>query len=131
MTRIEKSEKVAASAETLFTALKDYEHYARWNPIILDTKDEVRRLNLDGTMPFQKISIFHEKNPYMIESGEYLKTDANGKDTTVTFYVVPKDGKSLEKIHKGADIMVKSLKHYAEYLENGGKAEQYSKLRVL
>ncbi len=34
MTRIEKTERVSASAETLFKVLKDYEGYSRWNPMI-------------------------------------------------------------------------------------------------
>ena len=66
----------------------------------LDALNEDRKPNIQGTMPFQKVSMFYEKNPLMKESGEYIRTDANGKETTVTFYVVFTDGNSLKKSTK-------------------------------
>lgn len=141
MTRIEQSQKVSACAETLFKVLEDYERYSRWNPMVvksekngkgylLKTRTGDQILKGKDRIPFLKVSHTHEDSPYIAETGETFRIGADCKDTTVTFYAVPKNGSS-EKCRKETEIKLKSLKHYAEFLEKGGNPDQYSKLQIL
>ena len=141
MTRIEKSEKVSASAETLFKVLKDYEGYSQWNPMItksekngkgyvFETPDGEQLVQELDRTPFLKVSHKYKNNPSIAETGESFRTCTQCKDTTVTFYAVPKNGDS-ERCHKETDAKLKGLKHFAEFLENGGKPDQYSKIQMI
>jgi len=141
MTRIEQSQKVSACAETLFKVLNDYEGYSRWNPMILKSekngKGYIFKTNLGEQLikgkdrvPFLKVSHEYKDNPYIAETGEMFRIGADCKDTTVTFYAVPKNGNS-KRCEKETEIKLKSLKHYAEYIEQGGNPDQYSKIQLL
>ena len=141
MTRIEKSEKVCASAETLFKLLDDYEGYAKWNPMVLksekngkgyifktDTGDQL--VKAKERVPFLKVSHTHDDNTYIAETGETFRIGSENKDTTVTFYAVPKNGNS-DRCHKETEMKLKGLKHFAEFLEKGGTPEHYSKIQMI
>ncbi|MBN2156689.1 MAG: hypothetical protein JW776_11670 [Candidatus Lokiarchaeota archaeon] len=142
MTRIEKTQKISACAETLFNVLKDYEHYALWNPMILHSEENGKgfilktltgeeNVHTGERIPFAKISHIHENNPFIMEAGETFSIAANCRDTNVTFYAIPRDGNISDEIRRETEIKLKSLKHYAEYIENGGNPEQYSKLQIV
>ncbi|TFG19197.1 MAG: hypothetical protein EU530_06970 [Promethearchaeota archaeon] len=141
MTRIEKSQKVSASAETLFKVLEDYEGYSRWNPMILESEKNGKGYifktpdgeqlvqKLDRT-PFLKVSHAYEDNPYIAETGETFRNCTECKDTTVTLYAIPKNG-NTERCHKETEAKLKGLKHFAEFIEKGGNPNQYSKIQLL
>jgi hypothetical protein len=141
--RIEKIEKISACPETLFKVLKDYEHYDYWHPNVLKSEkngsdtsfilktNEGDHLILKGErIPYQKISHIYEKNPYIAETGETFRIGTDCKDTTVTFYAISKDGNSEQCLNE-AEIKLKSLKHYAEYIEKGGNPQNYSKIQFI
>ena len=141
MTRIERSEKISASAETLFKVLEDYESYAKWNPIvlksekngkgyILKTKSGDQMVKAKDRVPFLKVSHTHEESPYIAETGEMFRIGSENKDTTVTSYAVPKNGNS-ERCCTETEMKLKGLKHYAEFLEKGGTPDRYSKIQMI
>ena len=142
MTRIEKSEKVSAGAETLFKLLNDYEGYSRWNPMIqksekngkgyiFKTPAGEQLVKKNERVPFLKVSHSYENNPHIMETGETFRTCTQCKDTNVTFYAISSNGKITDEMHKETELKLKGLKHYAEYLENGGNPDSYSKLQMI
>jgi hypothetical protein len=142
MTRIEKSEKVSASAETLFKVLKDYEGYSKWNPMILTSEKNGKGyifktpsgeqcINANERVPFLKTSHSYLNNPYILETGETFRTCTECKDTNVTIYAVSSNGKITDEMYKETELKLKGLKHYSEFLQKGGKPENYSKLQLI
>jgi hypothetical protein len=141
-TMIEKSKKVSASAETLFKVLNDYEEYSRWNPIVLTsekngkgyifkTPSGKQLIQKKDRVPFLKVSHAYQDNPYILETGETFRTCTHCKDTDVTLYAVSSNGKITEEMQRETELKLIGLKSYAEFLERGGKPENYSKLRMI
>ena len=141
MTRIEKSEKISASAETIFKILKDYEHYSRWNPMISQSQkngkgfifktpfgDQV--IQKKDQIPFLKVSHTHQ-SPHIKETGETFRTCTECKDTNVTFYAVSTNGDEPEEMHHETEIKIQGLKHFAEFVAKGGNPENYSKIQMI
>lgn len=142
MTRIEKSENVSASAETLFKVLKDYNGYSRWNPNVLEsekngkgyifkTKNGDQLVQKKERVPYLKTSHTYQDSPFIKETGETFRTCTQCKDTNVTFYAISSNGEVSEEMHKETEMKLKGLKHYAEYIEKGGNPEKYSKMQIL
>ena len=141
-TRIEKTERISAGAETLFKVLKDYESYSRWNPMVLKSEKNGKGyvfktpageqlVQKKDRVPFLKVSHTYQDSPFIKETGELFKTCTQCKDTNVTLYAISSNGKITDEMHTETEMKMKGLKHYAEYIENGGNPKNYSKLQMI
>ncbi|UCD00606.1 MAG: SRPBCC family protein [Promethearchaeota archaeon] len=136
MPKVEKTIEIAASQEKIFEIVANDDDYARWNIVV----NEVTKLGEGNyffktnvgditsqrveTVPPERVSATQEGSP-MTSIGYILKPKGDVVETTIWTEF---DDPGQEPILGIAEeMLLKSLKKYAEYLESGGNPGEFNK----
>ncbi len=136
MPKLEKSIELKAKVENVYSVLRDYMGLPRWNIVVNEIteveKDKYLLKTTVGDMfniqyedvPNKKMSSTQENSP--MEKIGYI-FESKGDTTVVTLWseFELEDQRSVLDI--AADLFLKSLKVYVDYLESGGDPKQYVK----
>ena len=136
MPKVEKTIDIAASQEKIFEIVDNDDDYARWNIIV----NEVTKLgegnyffktnvgditsNRVETVPPERLSATQEGSP-MTSLGYVLKP--KGEVVEATIWSEFDDPNQEPILGIAAEMLLKSLKKYAEYLESGGNPDEFNK----
>ena len=136
MPRVERTIDISASQDKIFKIVDDDADYARWNIVVNEVtvlgpghnffKSNVGDITSTRieTNPPESLSATQEGSP-MTSLGYILKPKGDAVEATIWAEF---DDASQEKILGIAgEMLLKSLKKYAEYLEAGGNPEEFSK----
>ncbi|MFW9882034.1 MAG: SRPBCC family protein [Candidatus Thorarchaeota archaeon] len=136
MPKVEKTIDIAASQEKIFEIAANDDDYARWNIVV----NEVTKLG-EGhyffktnvgdviskrleTVPPERISATQEGSP-MKSIGYILKPKGDKVETTIWSEFDDPNQEPILGI--AAEMLLKSLKKYAEFLESDGNPDEFSK----
>ncbi|MHA2127500.1 MAG: SRPBCC family protein [Promethearchaeota archaeon] len=136
MPRVERTVDISASQDRIFKIVDDDADYARWNIVVNEVtvlgpghnffKSNVGDITSTRieTNPPESLSATQEGSP-MTSLGYVLKPKGDAVEATIWAEF---DDANQEKILGIAgEMLLKSLKKYAEYLEAGGNPEEFSK----
>jgi len=136
MPKVEKTIDIAASQEKIFEIVANDDDYARWNIVV----NEVTKLGEGNyffktnvgditstrleTAPPERVSATQEGSP-MTSIGYILKQKGDVVEATIWSEFDDQNQEPILGI--AAEMLLKSLKKYAEYLESGGNPDEFSK----
>jgi hypothetical protein len=132
------TKEIKAPAEKIYQILIDHENDPRWNitvneaNIISDTKASYKTTVGDLTLT-ERENIKNEKIAYDVEGNPLMKTmdyiikskGENVCDVTLAAEFPEPDQEPI--LMTAGDVLLNSLKKYAEYLEEGGDPSSYKK----
>jgi hypothetical protein len=134
--RVEKIIDIAASQDKIFEIIDDDDNYATWNIVV----NEVTKLGEGNyffktnvgditstrieTNPPHSLAASQEGSP-MTSLGYVLKPKENVVEATI--WAEFEDASQEPVLGIAGEMLLKSLKKYAEYLEQGGKPDEFSK----
>ncbi len=137
MPKAEITKEIKASAERIYSILKDREANPVWNitvnevNILSDTKANYKTtvgdLTLTLTVDKKNEKIFNdvEGNPLMKTMEYSIKAKGDICDVTIAAEFPEPDQEPI--LRTAGDVLLVSLKKYAEYLEEGGDPSSYKK----
>lgn len=136
MPRVEKTIEISASQDKIFEIIDDDDNYAKWNIVV----NEVTKLGEGNyffktnvgditstrieTNPPNSLSASQEGSP-MTSLGYVLKPKGNVVEATI--WSEFEDASQEPILGIAGEMLLKSLKKYAEYLEQGGNPDEFSK----
>ncbi|UCC19619.1 MAG: SRPBCC family protein [Promethearchaeota archaeon] len=136
MPKVEKTVDIAASQEKIFEIVANDDDYPRWNIVV----NEVTKLGEGNyffktnvgditsqrveTVPPERVSATQEGSP-MTSIGYILKPKGDLVETTI--WTEFDDPNQEPILGIAAEMLLKSLKKYAEFLESGGNPDEFSK----
>ncbi len=136
MPKVEKTIDIAASQEKIFEIVDNDDDYARWNIVV----NEVSKLGEGNyffktnvgdltstrveTVSPERLSATQEGSP-MKSIGYVLKPKGDVVEATIWSEFDDPNQEPILGI--AAEMLLKSLKKYAEYLESGGNPDEFSK----
>lgn len=136
MPRVEKTIEISASQDKIFEIIDDDDNYAKWNIVV----NEVTKLGEGNyffktnvgditstrieTNPPNSLSASQEGSP-MTSLGYVLKPKGNVVEATI--WSEFEDASQEPVLGIAGEMLLKSLKKYAEYLEQGGNPDEFSK----
>lgn len=136
MPKVEKTIDIAASQEKIFEIVENDDDYARWNIVV----NEVTKLGEGNyffktnvgdltstrveTVPPERVSATQEGSP-MTSIGYVLKP--KGEVVEATIWSEFDDPNQEPILGIAEEMLLKSLKKYAEYLESGGNRDEFNK----
>lgn len=136
MPRLERKLDIKASAQTIFGILDDTMNYPRWNIVVNEIEEigpnkHFAKTNVGDvtstrteTVENEKISVSQENSP-MTAMGYILKPKGDVVEATIWAEFEMADQEMI--LGMAGEIFLKSLGKYAEYLEAGGKPEEFKK----
>ena len=136
MPKLERKLDIKASAKTIFGILDDTMNYPRWNIVVNEIEEigpdkHFAKTNVGDvtstrteTVENEKISVSQENSP-MTAMGYILKPKGDVIDTTIWAEFELADQELI--MGMAGEIFLKSLAKFAEYLEAGGKPEDFKK----
>lgn len=137
MVHIERKVDINSSKENVFTILDEPEKFPIWNITvkeveIIEPKKKGFVKTTVGDFTSTRIeTVENEKIFYNIDGGVFNKMGyqlvPKGDGTEVTLWAEFDDESQEKMLLKAGEILLNSLKKYAEYLEGGGDPEQYKK----
>jgi len=136
MPKLERIVEIKASQERIWKIIDDDDDYPRWNIVV----NEVTKLGEGNyffksnvgditstrieTVPPERLSATQEGSP-MTSLGYVLKPKGDAVEATIWTEF---DDEKLEPVLGiAAEMLLKSLKKYAEYLESGGNPDEFNK----
>lgn len=142
--KISLEKEIKSSLENIFRILKDGMKFPVWNPIVKDitaiqsaVEDKIYFLHSDlGTFKIVNFRMIRDEAlVWEIEEG-IIKTigfSLIGKENSsvVEIWIKFKDRKLADQLREAADMTLKGLERFAEYLETRGKPENYDKKGLL
>jgi len=136
MPKLERKVDIAASQEIIWKIIDDDDNYPKWNIVV----NEVKKLgegnyffktnvgditsNRVETNPPISLSATQEGSP-MTSLGYILKPKADIVETTI--WAEFEDTGQEPILGIAGEMLLKSLKKYAEYLESGGNPDKFNK----
>lgn len=136
MPRVEKTIDIAAPQNKIFEIIDDDDNYAKWNIVVNEVTKlgegnyffktnvgDVTSTRLE-TNPPNSLSASQEGSP-MTSLGYVLKPKENVVEATI--WAEFEDASQEPVLGIAGEMLLKSLKKYAEYLEQGGNPDKYSK----
>ncbi len=136
MPRAEREIEINAPPERVYGILEDSLSYPVWNIVVNEIKEigpdkyfsktnigEITS-TIKEQVPNKRISSTQEGSP-MTAYGNIL--EPKGDITSVTLWAEFEDEKDEKMLVRAGEIYLKSLKKYAEYLEEGGDPKAYDK----
>ena len=136
MPRVERTVEISAPQDKIFKIIDEDRDYARWNIVVNEVTElgpgnyffktnvgDVTSTRIE-TNPPESLSATQEGSP-MTSLGYILKPKGDMVEASIWAEF---DDASQEKIlGMAGEMLLKSLKKYAEYLEAGGNPTEYSK----
>ena len=136
MPHVEKKVDIAASQDLIFKIIDDDDNYAKWNIVVNEVTKlgegnyffktnvgDVTSTRLD-TNPTESLSAAQEGSP-MTSLGYVLKP--KGDVVEATIWAEFDDANQEPILGIAGEMLLKSLKKYAEYLETGGNPDEFNK----
>ena len=136
MPKVERKIDIAAPQEKIFKIIDNDDDYARWNIVV----NEVKKLGEDNyffktnvgditstrieTKPPNSLSATQEGSP-MTSLGYILKP--KGENVEATIWAEFDDANQEPVLGIAGEMLLKSLKKYAEYIASGGNPDQFKK----
>jgi len=137
MARIERKVEINAPAKRVFDILDDTEKLPLWNitvkeiEIIEPKKKAFVKTTVGDFTATRYETVENEKISQTIEGGVFNKmgyiVTPKGDGTETTLWAEFEDESKEKMLLKAGEILLNSLKKYAEYLEGGGKPDEYKK----
>ena len=136
MPKLERKVDIAASQDKIWKIIDDDDEYPRWNIVVNEVKKlgegkyffktNVGDINSTRikTNPPNSLSATQEGSP-MTSLGYILKP--KGEVVEATIWAEFDDAGQEPILGIAGEMLLKSLKKYAEYLESGGNPEKFSK----
>ncbi len=134
--RVERSVDISAPQEKIFKIIDEDNDYARWNIVVNEvtelgpgnyffktTVGDVTSTRIE-TNPPESLSATQEGSP-MTSLGYVLKPKGDAVEATI--WAEFDDAGQEQILGMAGEMLVNSLKKYAEYLEAGGAADEYNK----
>ena len=139
MPRVERDIDINASVSNVFEILSDTKSSVEWNLAV----NEIEELGLDKYSVKSNVGDFYYTRTELVEnekiSGKIEKGifDAmgyilapKGDLTNVTMWGEFEDEKNEKILEKAGELVLKSLKTYIEYIEEGGDPNSYNKKQI-
>jgi len=136
MPRVEKVVDISASQDKIFKIIDEDNDYPRWNIVVNEVKElgpgnyffktnvgDVTSTRME-TKPPESLYAKQEGSP-MTSLGYALKP--KGDVVEATIWAEFDDASQEAMLGIAGEMLLKSLKKYAEYLENGGNPAEFSK----
>jgi hypothetical protein len=136
MPKVEKTIDIAASQEKIWQIVDNDDDYPRWNIVV----NEVTKLGEGnyffktnvGDITSQRVETNKPDNLYATQEGSPMKSigyilKPKGDGVDATIYSEFDDPNQEPILAIAAEMLLKSLKKYAEYLEAGGNPAEFSK----
>lgn len=139
MPRIERKIEIDSSPESIFSIVMDAGIVSRWNPAVDDAeqspdnlllKTNLGDLNIINTESVENESMMIEVEKGNINSIGYFLTPKKDK-TEVKLWGEFNDKKYTKTYKNVADLILKSLKRYSDFIEGGGNPEDFNKKQLL
>lgn len=139
MPRIERKIEIESSPESIFNIVMDVGIVSRWNPVVDDAeqspdnlllKTNLGDLNIINTDSVENESMMIEVETGNINSIGYFLTPKKDK-TEVMLWGEFNDKKYTKTYKNVADLILKSLKRYSDFIEEGGNPEDFDKKQLL
>jgi len=135
MPRIERKIEIESSQEKIYNIVMDADVISRWNPVVdlaeVETDKMLLKTNLGDLNVINTESIEYESLTLQLEKGDINSIGyilAPKKDKTEVMLWSEFNDKKFTKSYKSVgDMVLKSLKHYTEFIEEGGNPEDYDK----
>ena len=134
--RVERSVDISAPQEKIFKIIDEDRDYARWNIVVNEVTElgpgnyffktnvgDVTSTRVE-TNPPDSLSATQEGSP-MTSLGYVLKP--KGDVVEATIWAEFDDPGQEQILGMAGEMLVNSLKKYAEYLETGGNPDEYNK----
>jgi hypothetical protein len=134
--RVEKKVDIAASQDLIFKIIDDDDNYAKWNIVVNDVTKlgegnyffktnvgDITSTRLE-TNPPKSLSATQEGSP-MTSLGYVL--EPKGDIVEATIWSEFDDASQEPILGIAGEMLLKSLKKYAEYLESGGNPDEFNK----
>jgi hypothetical protein len=136
MPKLEKKVEIAASQEIIWQIIDDDNNYPKWNIVVNEAKKlgegnyffktnvgDITSTRIE-TNPPHSLAASQEGSP-MTSLGYVLKPKENVVEATI--WAEFEDASQEPVLGIAGEMLLKSLKKYAEYLEQGGKPDEFSK----
>jgi len=136
MPKVEKTINIAASQEKIWQIIDDDDDYARWNIVV----NEVTKLGEGnyffktnvGDITSQRVETNPPNDLYATQEGSPMKSiryilKPTGDTVDATIWSEFDDASQEPVLAIAAEMLLKSLKKYAEFLEAGGNPDEFSK----
>ena len=136
MPRVEKTVDISAPQEKIFEIIDNDNDYARWNIVVNEVKElgpgnyffktnvgDITSTRVE-TKPPESLYAKQEGSP-MTSLGYVLKP--KGDVVEATIWAEFDDASQEPMLGIAGEMLLKSLKKYAEFLEKGGNPEEFSK----
>lgn len=136
MPRVEKTIDISAPQDKIFKIIDNDNDYARWNIVVNEVTElgpgnyffktnvgDITSTRIE-TNPPVSLSATQEGSP-MTSLGYVLKPKGDGVEATI--WAEFEDASQEPILGIAGEMLLKSLKKYAEYLEAGGNPEEFSK----
>jgi len=136
MPKVEKTLNIAASQEKIWQIIDDDDDYARWNIVV----NEVTKLGEGnyffktnvGDITSQRVETNPPNDLYANQEGSPMKSigyilKPKGDTIDATIWSEFDDASQEPILEIAAEMLLKSLKKYAEYLESGGNPNEFNK----
>jgi len=132
----ERKIEIISPVETVYEILNDYLALPRWNIVVtectqLESKKYFLKTNVGDitnteveNIPFEKMTSIQEGSP-MQKIGYIF--EPKGDTTVVTLWAEFELEDQRQIMEMAADLFLKSLKVYIDYLNAGGNPEEYKK----
>jgi hypothetical protein len=139
MPRIERKIEIESSPKSIFNIVMDVGIVSRWNPVVDDAeqspdnlllKTNLGDLNIINTDSVENESMMIEVETGNINSIGYFLTPKKDK-TEVMLWGEFNDKKYTKTYKNVADLILKSLKRYSDFIEEGGNPEDFDKKQLL
>lgn len=139
MPKLERKIEIESTPERIYDIVKDGVSTPIWNLTVSAISFEDKKTQLETDFGAMKIvnaeydenkssTWFMEKSD--MNSIGYILTPKK-EATEVTIWTEFNDKKLSKLFKKNSDLVLTGLKKYAEFLENGGNADQYNKWELI
>ena len=139
MPRIERKIEVESSPESIFNIVMDVGVISRWNPAVDDAEVETDKMLLKTNLGnLNVINIENVENKSLtlqLEKGNinsigYILTSKKEK-TEVMLWSEFNDKKYTKTYKNVGDLVLRGLKRYSEFIEEGGNPEDFDKKQLV
>jgi uncharacterized protein YndB with AHSA1/START domain len=137
MVHIERNVEIKAPVNKVFDILDEPEKFSIWNITVNDVeilepkKKGFVKSTVGNFTSTRYETVKNEKIFYNIEDGVFDKmgysVKPKGEGTEATLWAEFKDESKEKMLLKAGEILLNSLKKYAEFLEGGGNPADYKK----
>ncbi len=139
--KVEKKIEIKSTPENLYNLIADGENSVKWNPTLNEVieKEEGQKyllksdvgdiLIVDTESVENKHITWHMENSDMDAIGFIV--EPKGSMTEVTIWSEFEEKKLRKGYEKVAEMVLKGLKNYADFLEDGGDPEDFDKRQLM